>query len=62
MHDSNTLIAAGVMVILPLIIGIKGSGSARKKEEYHRASNWVKAAMVGGILFAYFAGQHLASA
>lgn len=61
MHDKTTLIAAGALVILPLIIGIKGSGSARKKEDYHRASAWVKAAMVGGILFAYFAGQHLAN-
>ncbi|MFY7970423.1 MAG: geranylgeranylglycerol-phosphate geranylgeranyltransferase [Flavobacteriales bacterium] len=60
MHDTNTLIAAALLVVLPLVIGIKGSGSARKKEEYHRASMWVKAAMVGGILFAYFAGQHLA--
>lgn len=61
MHDKTTLIAAALLVILPLLIGIKGSGSARKKEDYHRASAWVKAAMVGGILFAYFAGQHLAS-
>lgn len=54
-----TLLAATICVAIPLLVGIQKTGRSRDKKSYHTASAWLKAAMVGGLLFSYFAGEFI---
>jgi 4-hydroxybenzoate polyprenyltransferase len=54
-------IAAGALIVVPCLMSILKTLSAKNKKGFSAASGWTKVAMAGGIAFAYFLHLYLMS-